>query len=77
MPARVTLRLKDGTSHSVFVPAPQGSPSRPFTHADHIARFRRELAHRWDDKTCDQVIATAENLADLDKVERLTDLLTT
>ena len=57
--------------------APKGSPSGSFTHDDHIARFRRELARRWDDKTCDQVIAIANNLADLDKVERMTDLIAT
>ncbi len=77
VPARVTVTLRDGTTHSTFVPAPKGSPSRPFTHADHLARFRRELARRWDNKTCDQVIAIAENLADLDKVEDLTNLLGT
>jgi 2-methylcitrate dehydratase PrpD len=77
VPARLVVTLKDGTRHSVFVTAPKGSPSRPFTHADHVARFRRELARRWDAKACDQVVAIAENLADLDKVEQMSDLLTT
>jgi 2-methylcitrate dehydratase PrpD len=77
VPARLLVTLKDGTRHSVFVTAPKGSPSRPFTHADQVARFRRELARRWDAKACDQVVAIAENLADLDKVEQMSDLLTT
>jgi 2-methylcitrate dehydratase PrpD len=77
VPARLIVTLKDGTRHSAFVPAPRGSPSRPFTHDDHVARFRRELARRWDDNACDQVVAIAKNLADLDKVERISDLLAT
>ena len=75
VPARVTVTLRDGTTHSRFVAAPKGSPSRPFAHEDHVTRFRRELAQRWDDKTCDQVIAIAENLVDLPKIERITDLI--
>jgi 2-methylcitrate dehydratase PrpD len=75
VPARVTISLKDGTKRSAFVPAPKGSPSRPFAHDDHIARFRRELSNRLTDKTCDEIVDIAENLADLDKVERITDLL--
>jgi 2-methylcitrate dehydratase PrpD len=76
VPARVTITLTDGSKHSVFVPAPKGSPSRPFSHDDHVARFRRELANRLTAHACDQIVEIAENLADLDKVRRLTDLLT-
>jgi 2-methylcitrate dehydratase PrpD len=76
VPARVTITLTDGSRHSVFVPAPKGSPSRPFSHDDHVARFRRELANRFTAHACDQIVEIAENLADLDKVRRLTDLLT-
>ena len=75
VPARVTITLTDGRNHSVFVPAPKGSPSRPFSHYDHVARFRRELANRFTARACDQIVEIAENLADLDKVRRLTDLL--
>jgi 2-methylcitrate dehydratase PrpD len=77
VPAKVIITLKDGTKHSVFVPAPKGSPSCPFAHADHTARFRRELANRWSERTCDAIIEIAENLIDLDKVACLTDLLAT
>jgi len=75
VPARVIITVKDGTKHSTFVSAPKGSPSRPFTHDDHIARFRRELTKRLTGKTCDEIVEIAENLADLDKVKRITDLL--
>jgi 2-methylcitrate dehydratase PrpD len=75
VPARVTITLKDGTKHATFVAAPKGSPSRPFTHDDHILRFRRELMKRMSGKTCDEIVDIAENLADLDKVRRITDLL--
>ena len=38
VPARITIILTDRSKHSVFVPLPKGSPSRPFNHDDHIAR---------------------------------------
>jgi 2-methylcitrate dehydratase PrpD len=76
VPARVTIAMRDGTKHSTFVSAPKGSPSRPFTHADHIGRFRRELSKRLTGETCDELVDIAENLADLDNVKRITDLLT-
>jgi 2-methylcitrate dehydratase PrpD len=76
VPARVVITLNDGTAHSVFVPAPKGSPSRPFTHQDHVARFRRELARRLSARACDEIIDMAENLSDLDRVTRITDRLT-
>jgi 2-methylcitrate dehydratase PrpD len=75
VPARVIITVKDGTRYSTFVAAPKGSPSRPFTHADHVARFRRELAKRLTEKTCDEIVDIAEHLADLDRVTRITDLL--
>ena len=75
VPARVIITLKDGTQRATFVSAPKGSPSRPFTHADHAARFRRELANHLTEGTCDEIVDIAENLADLDKVQRITDLL--
>jgi 2-methylcitrate dehydratase PrpD len=75
VPARVIITMKDGTKHSAFVSAPKGSPSRPFTHGDHVARFRRELTKRLTEKTCDEIVDIAEHLADLDKVKRITDLL--
>jgi 2-methylcitrate dehydratase PrpD len=75
VPARLVISMKDGTKHSAFISAPKGSPSRPFTHDDHITRFRRELTKRLTGKTCDEIVDIAENLADLDKVKRITDLL--
>jgi 2-methylcitrate dehydratase PrpD len=75
VPARVIITMKDRTRHSTFVSAPKGSPSRPFTHDDHIARFRRELNKRLTEKTCDEIVEIAGNLVDLDRVRRITDLL--
>jgi 2-methylcitrate dehydratase PrpD len=75
VPARVIIAMKDGTMHSTFVAAPKGSPSRPFTHDDHVARFRRELTKRLTAKRCDEIVDIAENLADVDRVRRITDLL--
>jgi len=75
VPARITITMRDGTQHSAFVAAPKGSPSRPFTHDDHIARLEREVSGRWPDRVRRQVIEIAESLSDLDKVSRITELL--
>ena len=75
VPARVVITMQDGSQHSAFVPAPKGSPSRPFTNADHIARFRRELTKRLGEPACNELVDIAGNLADLDKVAQITDLL--
>ena len=45
--ARLTFALRDGRSVSRFIAAPQGSASRPYTQADHVARASAELARRY------------------------------
>lgn len=71
VPARVTITLKSGEQHSDFVPAPKGSPSRPFTHADHVARFKRELSRRWPEARCESIIAMSGQLVELESIEPL------
>ena len=61
VPAKVRLDLKSGAQHSVFVSAPKGSPSRPYTRENHIGRFRYELSQRLSDEICDELINAAEN----------------
>jgi 2-methylcitrate dehydratase PrpD len=39
--ARIILRLQSGATLSTFVPAPKGSPSRPFARTDHMSAGRR------------------------------------
>jgi 2-methylcitrate dehydratase PrpD len=75
VPARVTIKLKSGAEHTTFISAPKGSPSRPFSHDDHLARFRRELSTRWPDRTCDEIIALAADLSAVDRISRVADLL--
>jgi 2-methylcitrate dehydratase PrpD len=60
--ARVSVRLRDGRSLSLLVPAPKGSPSQPFTAAEHEARFTQELSRRVPDKTCREIVAMAQDL---------------
>jgi 2-methylcitrate dehydratase PrpD len=75
VPARITIKLASGLEHGTFVAAPKGSPSRPFTHEDHIARFRRELTRRLPERDCDRLIEIAEDLTALDRVRRIADLV--
>src|SRR5207245_1480149 len=42
--AKVSVRLRDGREFSILVPAPKGSPARPFTAQEHEERFTQELS---------------------------------
>jgi 2-methylcitrate dehydratase PrpD len=64
--ARVSVVLRDGRTLSMLVPAPKGSPSQPFTGAEHEARFTQELAGRVGDKTCAEIVAMSRDLDRLD-----------
>jgi 2-methylcitrate dehydratase PrpD len=64
--ARVSVRLRDGREFSMLVPAPKGSPARPFTGEEHEARFTQELASRVSDKVCAEIVRMAMDLDRLD-----------
>ena len=76
VPARVVIKLKSGETFTTFVPAPKGSPSRPFTRADHAARFRRELEHRWPAERCDAIVEMSRNLLGIRDMRELVGLIT-
>jgi 2-methylcitrate dehydratase PrpD len=64
--ARVSVALRDGRKLSNFVPAPKGSPARPFTPQEHEGRFREELSTRVPEKVCADIIGMARDLDRLD-----------
>jgi 2-methylcitrate dehydratase PrpD len=64
--ARVSVSLRDGRKLSTLVRAPKGSPSRPFTGAEHEARFTQELSRRVPEKLCAEIVAMSRNLDQLD-----------
>lgn len=69
--ARVTVRLASGAEHSVFVPAPKGAASRPFTLQEHAARLRHELARRFPPAVCEAIAALLRDFAALPDVGEL------
>ena len=64
--ARVSVTLNDGRALSMLVPAPKGSPTKPFTEAEQEERFTRELSTRISTKSCADIIAMARDLDRLD-----------
>jgi 2-methylcitrate dehydratase PrpD len=64
--ARVSVTLRDGRKLSKLVSAPKGSPSQPFTGAEHEARFTQEMSTRVSEKACFEIIAMSQNLDQLD-----------
>jgi 2-methylcitrate dehydratase PrpD len=64
--ARVSITLRDGRKLSVLVAAPKGSPSRPFTGAEHEARFTQELLTRVSADVCSKIVEMSRDLDQLD-----------
>jgi 2-methylcitrate dehydratase PrpD len=64
--AKVSVQLRDGRSLSVLVRAPKGSPSDPFTAAEHEARFTQELSRRVSAKVCAEIVRMSKDLDRLD-----------
>jgi 2-methylcitrate dehydratase PrpD len=64
--AKVSVRLRDGRSLSILVPAPKGSPAQPFTAAEHEARFTQELSSRISQQGCTDIIGMSKDLDRLD-----------
>jgi 2-methylcitrate dehydratase PrpD len=64
--ARVSVTLRDGRKLSKLVAAPKGSPSQPFTGAEHEARFVQELSTRIPEKVCAKIVAISRDLDQLD-----------
>ena len=64
--ARVSVVLRDGRKFSMLVPAPKGSPSQPFTAAEHEARSIQELSPRVGDKASAEIVAISRDLDRLD-----------
>jgi len=75
VPARVVVRLNSGIAHEVFVAAPKGSPSRPFTRADHTLRFHNELARRWPNSRREEIVEISHRLRSLATMTDLVRLL--
>ena len=57
VPSDITVTLIGGAEHQIYVPAPKGSPSRPFSRDDHIKRFRDEMGKRLPEATKPMVSA--------------------
>jgi 2-methylcitrate dehydratase PrpD len=75
VPAKVTVRLNNGTELSTFIAAPKGSPSRPLTHQEHVERFRIEADTRFSLSASRSLVEVAETLADLDSIDSVNKLL--
>lgn len=71
VPARIVLTLVSGATFSTFVAASKGSPSQPFTRADHVARFQSELERRWPSRRCDAIVSSSRDFTALKDIRSL------
>lgn len=73
VPADITVKLKDGAEHSIYISAPKGSPSSPFSREDHVTRFKNELGTRYSEDHVNRLLQRLERFSDLDNVAELRD----
>ena len=71
VPADITVTLKDGSEKSTYISAPKGSPSRPFTRADHVSRFNDELQKRYAKEKVANILDQLEHFSELPDVSSL------
>ncbi len=75
MPAKVTVRLKDGTTFEHEVQDFPGMPSRPFTWDEVVAKFDQLVAGRVDIDLANEIKAAVHSIENI-KVKELMSRLT-
>jgi 2-methylcitrate dehydratase PrpD len=70
-PARVTIRMEDGSSHQEAVLLPKGDPGNPMTPEEIAAKFRANCAGVPAEGRAEALLATIRDLPNLPTVERL------
>jgi 2-methylcitrate dehydratase PrpD len=75
VPARIVLTLNSGVTHELFISAPKGSPSRPFTRSDQTSRFHSELERRWSPARRNEIVDISRTLRSLPDMGQLVRLL--
>ena len=74
MPAKVTVRLKDGTVHTHEVQDYPGMPSHPFTWQDSVDKFDRLVEGRVDESLASEIKDAVRSLEGI-RTRELTGLL--
>jgi 2-methylcitrate dehydratase PrpD len=74
-PARVTIKLKDGTVHEEQVNYARGTIQNPMTKAELEDKFRGLASMALSDDRIEKIIRTVDALEELDKVDKLGLLL--
>jgi 2-methylcitrate dehydratase PrpD len=74
-PARVTVTMKDGAVHGLYVAQPLGAPENPISDEDLAAKFRMSVKTRLPAAEADRVIDLVWNLDDAGSVRDLVERL--
>ena len=74
-PARVTIRMKDGQSHSRYVEHAKGSREVPLTADELRAKFMECASQAIDQSTAERAVQYIERLETLDSIVPLCELL--
>jgi 2-methylcitrate dehydratase PrpD len=74
-PGRVTIRLKNGQTHTLLQQFPKGSPQVPMTSAELLAKFRGCVRGVMKDPSIDRALGYVDKLETLPSINPLVRLL--
>ncbi len=74
-PARVTIRMKDGSSHQETVLKPKGDPGNPLTPEEIAGKYRDNAAGVLDAARTEALLAAIRGLPQATSLDALSDLL--
>jgi 2-methylcitrate dehydratase PrpD len=75
-PARVTITMSDGATHTCYVAQPGGAPEKPLSDEDLFAKFRMMVSARLSAAAADAVIEDVWTIERSPRVRTLIDRLT-
>lgn len=76
--ARVTVTMKDGQVHSIFLPKAKGCPDEPLTFEDVVAKYNGNLSFAEkpiSSKNGEQILKLIEDLESVDDVRKISKLI--
>jgi 2-methylcitrate dehydratase len=70
-PSRVTIKLTDGTEHTLYLEYPKGDPREPMTQADLDAKVEALCGDRFDIKSLKETVFNCEKLSAAEFMEAI------
>jgi 2-methylcitrate dehydratase PrpD len=74
-PARVSITMSDGVTHSLYVAQPGGAPEKPLSDDDLFRKFRMMVADRMSSSAADAAIGSVWAIETAPRLRTLVDAM--